>query len=152
MKSNSLDNLKISNTRKVSCVFCGIKTTVANHTKHEKTCMQNPVNLRPCPACGKMFSSKTAATCSYACSNTHFAKARNKPERYKNHRTICFKNHEKKCIVCSEKNIVEVHHIDENHKNNDPKNLVPLCPTHHQYVHSRYKDEILPIIQKYICA
>ena len=34
--------------------------------------------------------------------------------------------------------------------NNDPANLIPLCPTHHSYVHSRYKDEIQPIIDKFV--
>ncbi len=29
--------------------------------------------------------------------------------------------------------------MDENHENNDPQNLVPLCPTHHAYWHSRYR-------------
>ena len=43
-----------------------------------------------------------------------------------------------------------VHHYDENHYNNDPRNLIPLCPTHHQYVHSRYKDEIICTIDEYI--
>lgn len=38
--------------------------------------------------------------------------------------------------------MVEVHHYDENNQNNSPENLVPICPTHHQYVHSRYKNEV----------
>ena len=46
--------------------------------------------------------------------------------------------------------MVEVHHLDENHKNNSPSNLIPLCPTHHQYWHSRYKEEIEQIVIDYI--
>ena len=68
----------------------------------------------------------------------------------KNYRTICFRHHEKKCIVCGEEGIVSVHHYDENHDNNDPSNLVPLCPTHHVYIHSRYSFEIMGIVDNYV--
>ena len=55
----------------------------------------------------------------------------------------------KRSVVCGEDKIVAVHHYDHNHENNDPKNLIPLCPTHHAYVHSRYANEVLPYIEKY---
>lgn len=62
------------------------------------------------------------------------------PSHYgRNYRTICFAHHKKECIVCGEDKIVTVHHYDEDHSNNDPSNLIPLCPTHHQYVHSSYR-------------
>ena len=35
-------------------------------------------------------------------------------------------------------------------KNNEIENLIPLCPTHHQYMHSRHKDEIQHIINEYV--
>jgi 5-methylcytosine-specific restriction endonuclease McrA len=79
-----------------------------------------------------------------------FAKKRNKPEKYKNYRTICFKNHKKICVVCGEDKIVTVHHMDEDHQNNDPKNLVPLCPTHHHYWHSKYRELIRTKVEEYI--
>jgi len=53
-------------------------------------------------------------------------------------------------LVDGENKIVAVHHYDHNHDNNDPKNLVPLCPTHHSYVHSRYVDEVQPAIDEYV--
>lgn len=46
--------------------------------------------------------------------------------------------------------IVTIHHIDENKNNNDFKNLIPLCPNHHQMVHSKWKSEIQPLIDKWI--
>lgn len=46
-------------------------------------------------------------------------------------------------------NIVAVHHYDGNHDNNSPENLIPLCPTHHQYVHSRYKKLVQEKIDYY---
>ena len=51
---------------------------------------------------------------------------------------------------CKEKNIVEVHHYDENKKNNSPSNLIPLCPTHHQYYHSRFKHLVQDKINDYL--
>jgi hypothetical protein len=65
------------------------------------------------------------------------------------YRTICFRHHKKECVVCGENKIVAVHHYDENHSNNDPANLIPLCPTHHQYVHSRYKELVMEKIDKW---
>lgn len=66
------------------------------------------------------------------------------------YRTACFAHHEKKCVVCGEDKIVAVHHYDENHHNNDPANLVPLCPTHHQYVHSSYKHLVIEKVNQYV--
>ena len=63
-------------------------------------------------------------------------------------------NHEKKCIICDENKIVAVHHFDKNKKNNDPSNLIPLCPTHHQYCHSEYyidiEDKIIEYKNKWV--
>ncbi len=58
------------------------------------------------------------------------------------YRSICWRHHEKKCIICGESKIVAVHHYDHNHGNNEPSNLIPLCPTHHCYVHSKHRDEV----------
>lgn len=109
-----------------------------------------------CPVCDKVFKTKEAGsesriTCSYSCSNTHFRSGENhgmwNPERYQ---TTCFIYHKKECVVCKEENIVEVHHYDENHENNDPSNLVPLCPTHHQYWHSRFKHLVEDKVDLYV--
>lgn len=64
--------------------------------------------------------------------------------------TICFLHHEKKCVICEESRIVTVHHLDENHENNNPANLISLCPTHHQYWHSRYRYLIEEAVFRYI--
>lgn len=76
------------------------------------------------------------------------------PAHYDNgnskYRKICFDNHPHKCCVCDEKLIVEVHHYDKNRKNSDPKNLIPLCPTHHKYMHSEYKYLIEDKVKEYI--
>lgn len=43
-----------------------------------------------------------------------------------------------RCIVkhCNE-HIVEIHHIDENRENNDPRNLAVLCDKHHKLAHNK---------------
>jgi hypothetical protein len=112
---------------------------------------------KECPVCGKLFEtqrrgdSREKTTCSHSCSNSYF-RSGNKNGNWKDdrYRTTCFLYHKKECVVCGEDKIVEVHHMDENRNNNNPMNLIPLCPTHHQYWHSRYKKEIEDKIYNYI--
>jgi hypothetical protein len=66
------------------------------------------------------------------------------------YRSICWQHHKKECVVCKEDKIVTVHHMNEDHNDNRPENLVPLCPTHHQYLHSRYRKEIIDIVEDYV--
>ena len=48
-----------------------------------------------------------------------------------------------KCIICDFDKIVEIHHIDHNHKNSSPENLVGLCPNCHKMIHhKKYQTEI----------
>ena len=113
----------------------------------------NLKETRVCPVCETPFvvsKRERKRTCSHSCGNIFFSHLKNKPENFKNYRTICFYHHDKKCVVCGEENIVEVHHYDEDHNNNAPKNLVPLCPTHHQYMHSSYKRMVEEIVDFYV--
>ena len=116
--------------------------------------------LKDCPVCNKSFETSIGNrdekfTCSHSCSNTYFRSGENNPnwgkysETKNGYRRLCFEYHKQECVVCGENKIVAVHHYDENHNNNLLDNLIPLCPTHHQYVHSRYKNEVLPIIEEY---
>ncbi len=100
-----------------------------------------------CKACNVSFTTKynKQAYCSHKCSNSHTP--HNPPSHF---RTICFKHHPKICIICGESRVVEVHHHDHNHKNNSPDNLVPLCSTHHRYVHSKHKHLVLKQIDDYV--
>lgn len=96
---------------------------------------------------------KESYFCSRSCANSRGGKK--KAEMYHgddtaNYRVVCFRHHEKRCIVCGEENIVAVHHEDFNHTNNNPANLIPLCPTHHQYVHSSFRGEVQPTIDIYV--
>lgn len=55
-----------------------------------------------------------------------------------------------RCCVCGEENIVQVHHHDGDRNNNELSNLIPLCPTHHQYVHSKFRDMVEGKIEEYV--
>lgn len=150
--SSSQRNWQEINKRKIKCSFCNEEFGITNVSKHEESCYLNPKNTISCVECNLPIKNyKTSkGTCSHSCSNKHFRKLRNKPENYSRYTTICWEYHEKKCVVCGEEKIVAVHHYDENHNNDAPENLVPLCPTHHQYVHSRYEDEVIDKIDKYV--
>lgn len=109
-----------------------------------------------CPVCNNEFTGipsvmKDKVTCGYQCSNTYFRSGPDNPNwKQDSYRTTCFHYHSKECVICGESNIVEVHHLDENHSNNQPENLIPLCPTHHQYWHSKFKYLVEQKILQYI--
>ena len=106
--------------------------------------------IKTCPVCSKQFNGN-GKTCSYSCSNTFFRSGENNPNwKEEQYRSTCFLHHEKKCVICGENKIVTVHHMNENRNDNRPENLVPLCPTHHQYFHSRYRKEVESKILDYL--
>jgi hypothetical protein len=45
-----------------------------------------------------------------------------------------YQKYREACRICGFE-FSDVHHIDGNHKNNDPPNLISLCPNHHRLVH-----------------
>ena len=63
-----------------------------------------------------------------------------RPDHYgktesKNYREKSFRFYEHKCAICEwneDKDVLEVHHIDENRNNNDISNLIILCPICHR--------------------
>jgi hypothetical protein len=135
---------------KKSCRHCNKEVATHSINRHESGCKSNPKNQKECPVC-KTMHGKNGVTCSYSCSNTLFRSGSDNPNwKEENYRTTCWEHHEKKCIICSEEKIVAVHHYDLNHDNNESENLVPLCPTHHQYVHSRYSYEVQPQVDEYV--
>lgn len=84
--------------------------------------------------------------CSRACANNRQEWWDDNATRY---RTIAFKYWTHKCVICEFDKIVAIHHIDENKTNNAPRNLIPLCPNHHEMVHhSKWKNDVVPLIEK----
>ena len=143
---------KVNAIRK-KCQFCSSEFSPANVRKHENQCFMNPDNLVECKHCSKPIKNykSSKGTCSKSCANSFFkVGAGNGNFKGESYQYICFSHHGKKCLVCGEEKIVAVHHLNEDHNDNRPENLVPLCPTHHQYMHSRFKSEIQYIVDDYI--
>ena len=115
-----------------------------------------------CEVCDKPFEviersmlhpNKKHYFCCRKCANSIGGKAKSKKHHHDDvahYITVAFRHHEKKCVVCGEDKIVAVHHYDCNHNNNEPNNLVPLCPTHHSYMHSKYKYLIENQVKNYV--
>jgi HNH endonuclease len=156
--TNHLNNAaaarEIANSIKCSCQYCQKVTNKANIKRHEQFCYLNPENFKACPNCGNPIKNyKGNTTCSVGCYNSLYRSGPNNPNwKESNYATTCFHFHKKECVVCGETNIVSVHHLDENHNNNSPDNLIPMCPTHHQYWHSRFKHLVEEKVMAYIKA
>jgi len=55
----------------------------------------------------------------------------------------------KQCVMCGFDKIVDLHHLDHDHKNNSQENLIGLCPNHHRMVHIiQYRDELTKILEE----
>ena len=86
------------------------------------------------------------------CYNTIFHLERTKAYNYKRKYNLPLEVYKKitnKCTLCGFDKVVDLHHIDESHKNNSKKNLIGLCPNHHQMLHTlKYKNEILGLLKE----
>jgi hypothetical protein len=109
-------------------------------------------HAKNCVICGQDFifegrkntkQFESAKYCSRSCANNRQKWWDNNAIGY---RTIAFKHWKQECAICGFDKIVAVHHIDENKNNNKPDNLIPLCPNHHEMVHSKWSDEVIPLI------
>jgi hypothetical protein len=107
-----------------------------------------------CANCGEVFKvsirdkgEQKKITCSHYCSSNY--------KEFKEKRVLAKLGHEAKsypkvakryglnsCCICGEDQVVDIHHLDEDRDNNDISNLVPLCPTHHAYMH-RFKSDLI---------
>jgi hypothetical protein len=113
-------------------------------------------DTKKCERCNKEFTinvftaSKSPSLrrfCSKVCGRAKAAESK-VPKRY---RTLAKRAYgELKCCVCGFTKIVDIHHADHNHSNNDPKNLIPLCPNHHRMYHSKYVEEVKPFIENFL--
>ncbi len=73
-----------------------------------------------------------------------------KDGKHVSYRNILRKNNiPETCIFCgnNDKRVLAAHHIDENHRNNDLKNLVWICYNCHILVHN-YKEEKIKFLEK----
>lgn len=142
-----------SNSRKKFFEYVVLNDIDISHLRKRK--LRYERKIKECPICGIEFETiinhkHEKITCSHKCANTYFRSGKDNPNwKDSTYRSTCFQYHKKECIICGENKIVAVHHYDENPKNNSIDNLIPLCPTHHQYVHSKYKNEVISKIDEY---
>jgi hypothetical protein len=83
---------------------------------------------------GKFFCSRSCATVE----NNKLKVGENHPHYIgASYRKIAFDNFKHKCYFCEydDPTVLQVHHIDENRKNNSLDNLLIVCPTHHIELH-----------------
>lgn len=161
----------------VNCAKCGKEFEVElrkyNASKKENSnfyCSNECYSHRgsqlcECANCGKLIwrtnsqikKSKTGNVyCSRSCStsknNTLFKTGEDHPNYLgNNYRKKAFDNYVHACHICNwdeDEDILEVHHINENHSDNDINNLMILCPichrklTSHKYKLSEGKDNL----------
>lgn len=63
-----------------------------------------------------------------------------------------FRHHPRACVVCGEDRVIDVHHLNYEELDHNEENIVPLCPTHHRYIHSHWPEETLAKIAEYLDA
>lgn len=95
----------------------------------------------PCAVCGKlMLSGLNKKTCSRICSNKHRVgikylqnRPKDKVKSYKQLKIRILDIRGKVCERCgyNKKEILQIHHKDRNHGNNDLNNLELICPNCH---------------------
>lgn len=113
---------------KVSCAYCGKELEVQPHIiKNSKS--------------GNVFCSKSCA-CSF--NNTLYRSGENNPnwidgQYYGNsvYTKLAYRTYKHECAICgcSDEDMLQVHHIDQDHSNNDVDNLIILCANDHLKLH-----------------
>jgi hypothetical protein len=127
-----------------------------NHTQKTKE-----LEARNCAYCGTEFfvsvhnkNEYKVLTCSHACSGAYpefisnrvvakIGEAKSYPIVAKRAGLNC-------CCICGESEVLDIHHLDEDRYNNDISNLVPICPTHHAYIHRGKSDLIFSTLIEYL--
>ncbi len=112
------------------CEQCGITFSFTGRAKSKKF-----EQARFCSrSCASSVGGSAKATIHHSDSKAHY-------------RTVAFRHRNRHCYACGHNRILEVHHLDGNHTNNNPDNLIPLCPTHHKMIHSKWKNEVYDLLK-----
>jgi ribosomal protein L37E len=129
------------------CKNCGKEAEL--HSKELCTTCYKKLLWKPkkgiCRRCGREMVLHAKGLCN-GCYNFVFHLDKTKERNHQKRNNIdpeLYKEITKSCVLCGFDKIVDLHHLDENHKNNSPENLVGLCPNHHKMFHDfKYRKEI----------
>ena len=139
------------------CKNCGKESQVAGDGKSEGLCRSCYIKIiwKPklieCRRCKRTKKHQAKGLCQ-GCYNSVFQIENIKKSNAKRYHKIdheLYKKATQKCIICGFDKIVDLHHVDMNHKNNSPENLIGLCPNHHKMLHHReFRKEMFKILQE----
>ncbi|MBU3913616.1 MAG: hypothetical protein KKB21_02215 [Nanoarchaeota archaeon] len=104
-----------------------------------------------CKRCKRDMPIKCKELC-HGCYNFVFRldknKAWNQRKKYGIDMTA-YKKITEKCVICNFNKVVDLHHLDQNKKNNSELNLIGLCPNHHKMLHDyRYRQEMMSLLKE----
>jgi len=104
-----------------------------------------------CKRCQREMPLQAKGLCR-GCYNFVFHLDDNKAFNYKKWHNIepeLYKKITQKCIICGFDKVVDLHHLNEDKKDNSEKNLIGLCPNHHKMVHNfTYRAEVFEILKQ----
>lgn len=137
----------------LSCKVCKKKFEVKEYRlKTAKYCSKKCYDIRNghpikynCLKCGKEFyypPNRPRRFCSHACANRMRHVDKTEPNKPNNFRRFWQRrgiiNECEKCGYNEVKEILGLHHIDENRNNNKRENLLVVCPNCHSLIHRKH--------------
>lgn len=136
-----------------NCSNCGKECI--KHAKGMCTTCYKKLSWKPklqnCPKCNRQRPMHAKGLCA-GCYNTTYHLENAKDHNYRKYHNIepeAYRKITKSCLICGFDKVVDLHHLDKNHKNNSESNLIGLCPNHHKMLHNlKWKDEILAQIKE----
>jgi len=98
-----------------------------------------------CKACGELKPQYAHGLCGICYVRTFLDKITDyNIKKFYNISPELYRQITKECFICGFNSIVELHHIDGDHNNNNGNNLIGLCPNHHKMIHShKFRKEII---------
>jgi hypothetical protein len=128
------------------CKECGKEDEIHAHGKCYhcyKKSYKEP--LITCKVCGKVKRHGSHGMCKNCANKLYFYDVikRFNVKKMHNISLDLWEEITKKCFLCDFDKIIDLHHLDRNHRNTSRENLVGLCPNHHKMIHDmRFRNEI----------
>ncbi len=148
-KENKIVYTRCKNCQKEKEVYQSGKSEGLCHVCYKKLIWKP--KLVKCVRCERMLPNRAKGFC-VGCYNSTFHLDKVKVHNAKRAHNIepeLYRKIIEKCMVCGFDKIVEIHHLDHNHRNNSIDNLTGLCPNHHKLLHSKkYQQEIFQILKE----